>query len=74
MSRETDWRTLCVKADPDFTRKSRITPEYRFSAPGRRTDPNSGKDGMASEDDIVEYAGERVFYADYQNRGPYGDD
>ena len=72
MSRETDWRSICVRADPDFTRKSRVTPEYKFNAPGRHANPK-GDDPRATDDDIAEHAGERVFYADYQERGPYGD-
>jgi hypothetical protein len=60
-------------ADPDFTRKSRVTPEYRFSAPGRKSSPRD-RNGMATEEDVEENAGSRVFYADYQNRGPYSDD
>ena len=60
MSRETTWRNLCVQADPEFNRTSRLVIEYEFSAPG-------GKIG----NERTHEAGRRIFLGDYQTRGPY---
>ena len=58
--RETSWHSLCVQADPDFVRKSRIVVEYEFSTPGKTIGDERTHDG-----------GRRIFRGDYQRRGPY---
>lgn len=37
-TRETNWRNLVLKADPNFVHRSRIVREYIFSS----TDPRTG--------------------------------
>lgn len=59
VTRETSWRDLCLKADPDFARNSRIVVEYEFST-GRRLG-----------DERIHRSGRRIFEGDYKVRGPY---
>lgn len=60
-TRSTTWRTLCVQADPDHTKNSRLVEEYEFGSTGRsKTGNERTHDG-----------GRRIFVGDYQTRGPY---
>jgi len=61
MARETTWRSLCVQADPDFNRMSRLVVAYEFSSPGK----------SASGNERTHEGGRRIFLEDYQNSGPY---
>lgn len=58
MSRELSWLALVQQADPDHARTSRYTIEYEFTAPGRG-------------DERTHEGGRRVFYGNYDVRGPY---
>lgn len=60
--KETDWRSLVVKADPNWQRDNRHTIEYEF------TSHAGGGDERTHEN------GRRVFKANYDERGPYSDD
>ena len=60
-SRTTTLRALVVQADPDWVRNSRWVVEFEFSASGWRQ----------AGDERTHEGGKRVFYADYQTRGPY---
>jgi len=57
-SRQTNWHTLVVRADPNFYDLSRNVIEYEFTS-------------HASESELTHEAGLRVFRGDYQTRGPY---
>lgn len=59
-TRQTDWRTLIVQADPDHTRTSNNPVEYEFSA------KNGGND-LTHEGTI------RIFRGQYKTRGPYNE-
>ena len=61
-TRETDWRSIVTRTDPDWPRNSRRVVEYRFSAPGKRDGSEKTHEG-----------GQRVFMADYRTRGGYED-
>lgn len=58
-TREIAWRDLCLQADPDFARDSRIVVEYEFSV-GRRLG-----------DERIHRNGRRIFEGDTKKRGPY---
>ncbi len=62
ITKQQNWKTLVLQADPNHTRDSRVVPEYEFANP-------PGGDPKKHE---VE-GGKRVFKGDYQTRGPYGD-
>lgn len=59
VSRQTSWRELCLKADPDFARNSRVVVEYEMSA------------GRTAGDERVHRGGRRIFEGDYARRGAY---
>lgn len=59
VSRQTSWRELCLKADPDFARNARTVVEYEFSM------------GRTMGDERVHRNGRRIFEGDYQTRGAY---
>ena len=63
MSRSISFHALCVRADPEFVRRSRVVTEYEFTSPGGRSRTGSERthDG----------GGLRIFVGDYQERGPY---
>lgn len=50
--RRENWRTLCLRADPDLPRETRITVEYEFSN-GRKFERDTSKSGAyaPSEDE-----------------------
>ena len=58
-TRETDWRSLVVQADPEHNRTSRYVREYEFTSAGRSGPDRTHEDGL------------RVFYGNYDVRGPY---
>jgi hypothetical protein len=64
MSREQDWRSVILSADPDWARDSRIVPEYEFSSRLNfsATNAQTGHD---------QFDGRRLFLGDYKTRGPY---
>ena len=59
VSRQTSWRELCLKADPDFARTSRVVVEYEMSM------------GRTIGDERVHRNGRRIFEGDYARRGAY---
>lgn len=59
VSRQTSWRELCLKADPDFARSARVVTEYEFSM------------GRTMGDERVHRNGRRIFEGDYARRGAY---
>lgn len=58
-TRETTWRDMVLRANPDHVRESRLVVEYQFTPATR------GRDSRTHED------GYRVFRGDYMRRGPY---
>ena len=58
-TRQIDWRSMVVQADPEFNRDSVEAIEYEFTAKGR------GRPETHHE-------GHRVFRGRYKDRGPYG--
>lgn len=59
----TDFRSLVVKADPDWVRDRRYVIEYEFP----------GSAGGTSGDERTHEGSTRVFRGNYDQRGPYGD-
>ena len=62
MGRQVSWHALCVRADPDFVRRSRHVVEYEMSSVGGRSRTGSERTHVGST---------RIFMGDYQTRGPY---
>ena len=61
-SREIDWRSLVLKADPEHNKKNTEAVEYEFSAPAGRS---------ANQTEKTFDGGFRVFRGNYRTRGPY---
>lgn len=59
VTRQIAWRDLCLQADPDFARNSRIVVEYEFTM------------SRFGGDDRIHRNGRRIFEGDYKNRGAY---
>ncbi len=70
MSREIDFRTLVLLADPNHTKTSRRVAEYEFSAPSRA--PLLASHGDSNDDDTEFVSRDvRVFYGNYQTKGAF---
>lgn len=58
-TRQTDWRSIVTRVDPDWQENNLRPIEYEFTAPRGAGKPDIHLNGM------------RVFRGYYQNRGPY---
>lgn len=65
MSRESDWRSIVIEADPEWPRTSQVVPEYPFSGPG----PRDPKGYRAKTID-----GPNTFMGKTEDRGAYASD
>lgn len=58
-----DFRSLVIRADPDWPRDKRFVTEYEFTAPS-----------SPSGDPRTHEGGQRIFKGFYDQRGPYAED
>lgn len=63
-TKQTDWRSIVVKADPDWNRDRRYVNEYEFTSRGTASDSAGEKTHEGQR---------RVFRGYYDRRGPYAD-